>query len=322
MKTGLYQVFGQNQAVSLLLNALKKDKLSHAYLFYGNSGVGKRFTALRFAYHLFCGKDRIYPCGECAECKKVSKNIHPDMYFIRPERKEITIKQIRDLKSYLRYRPIEGEYKFILIEDAERMNKEAANALLKDLEEPPEYVVYVLLTHNLTRILPTILSRCQPVRFCPVPEKFIEKFLKETYGLPEEAAKFVSKFCQGSPGVAVKIVEKGLLEEIKSFLEIMKTDSWERTFSLCEHLANFDLESIKVFFYVLMQVLWKGYKEKRLKGEKLSKDLRKRVYPVFSLIEATLNNLQFYINAEMAFLNLFLTIKEFFKEGNFFDDKK
>jgi len=110
----LNKILKQEPAVNLLTLALRKKRLSHAYLFTGPKGVGKETTAWAFLFHLFCEKDKENPCGECRACKKIEKEIHPDIYILFPEKREITIGQIREVIDFLKYRPLEAEYKVIL----------------------------------------------------------------------------------------------------------------------------------------------------------------------------------------------------------------
>ncbi|UMZ75241.1 ATP-binding protein [Natranaerofaba carboxydovora] len=173
---------GQKDIISVLKKKLAEDRIGHAILFCGPNGQGKRTLALLFAKAILCleqeGSKKDGFCGECISCKKVDKFIHPDLLFIAPQGKSIKIEQVRELKKELLFKPGEGDKKIFIMEDVHAMSNEAANSMLNILEEPPEYVVSVLLTSNLSMLLPTILSRCEIYKFSPVPPKDMYEYFK------------------------------------------------------------------------------------------------------------------------------------------------
>ncbi|MHB1419974.1 MAG: DNA polymerase III subunit delta' [Bacillota bacterium] len=169
----LKDIRGQNLAIRQLLNALSSGQVAHAYLFTGPAGVGKRTTAMAVSQALNClhPDEDGEPCGECPPCKKIALGNHPDVRVLGPEGASIKINQVRIMQAALGYRHFEGRYKVVTIQDAEKMTLEAANCILKILEEPPPNTVFMLVTDRDEGILPTIVSRCQAVRFnrLPVP---------------------------------------------------------------------------------------------------------------------------------------------------------
>ncbi len=303
------EIIGQKQAVSLLKRAIERDRLSHAYLFYGMRGVGKETLAYTLSGALLCKsseKDR--PCKTCVACKKLSKDIHPDFMLLYPEKKEITISQIRRISEFIKYRPIEAPYQIVLIKEAEKMNQEAANALLKSLEEPPSYTIFILITQNLSQLLPTIISRCQPVRFNPIAPGLIKEYLKKNYGFEEKVAETLADISQGSIGIALDIAEKGLLEELNAFVKASYEKSWKVKFKVVERLGRLNPQEQELFFYLLMLWIWRSYQKRTLQKpyppafpeEIFSGDPYKLIPKIFQIKY----NLRFYISTELTFLNL------------------
>lgn len=180
--------FVSNHAVVQTLRraAAPGGRLSHAYLLHGTAGTGKKTLAKIFAAGLLCQSDGERPCGECAACRKVQGEMHPDLLVVRrPEGKNlIAVDQIRALREAVYLRPNEAERRVVLIEGAEGMNSSAANALLKVLEEPPPYLVFILTADNRSLLPETIASRCICLELGEVPGFQAEKWLLKTF--PEE----------------------------------------------------------------------------------------------------------------------------------------
>jgi DNA polymerase III subunit delta' len=169
----------------LLKTAIKNGKIAHAYILAGPKGCGKSLLARDLAKALNCQDTENAPCGSCASCRKIDKDIHPDVLWVRREEddSEIKIEKIRWLESRIILKPYEGKYKIFIIEDAELMSPEAANSFLKTLEEPPPDSVLVLIAEQTKSLLATIISRCQTVRMNPVrhdePAQLLDDVLKE-----------------------------------------------------------------------------------------------------------------------------------------------
>jgi len=157
----MWQVIGQDKALALLDRSLKENNVAHAYLFVGPRHIGKKTLALNLAQALNCDADKP-PCGQCHSCRRILEQKHADVTCIGLDSKtEIGIDDIRKLQRLANLPPYEGKRKVFIIDDAEYLSTEAANSLLKILEEPPPKVVWVLLTAEEPRLLPTIVSRCQ-----------------------------------------------------------------------------------------------------------------------------------------------------------------
>ncbi len=308
----LKDIFNQDPAVNLLSLALKKGRLSHAYLFTGPKGVGKETTAWAFLFHLFCKENKENPCEGCLSCKKIDKEIHPDILKIFPEKREITIKQIREIINFIKYRPLEGEYKVIFIKEAEKMNLEAANALLKSLEEPPSYVIFILLSENFTQLLPTIVSRSQIVKFRSLPKTTIAKVLKKRFFFEEKVAETLADISQGSLGRAIEIAEKGVLEELNSFVKAGFSESAILKFRVAERLAGYNLQDLEAFFYIISIWIWRSYLKEKINypyPQAFPEEIyTKNPYKALQIIYETKKALEKYANPELTFYNLILQL--------------
>lgn len=196
---------GQEKNVRLLKAALVGERVAHAYLLSGPPGSGKKTLARIFAAALNCeGRGPGWdgePCGECRSCQKLAHGAHPDVQEIVPEGSRLKVEQMRELRRENARRPYEGRHKVFLIDQVELMTEEAANSLLKTLEEPPGPAVFLLLTAYPARLLPTIVSRCSPLQMASLPERLIARRLREE-GWPEETAAGAATLAGGSLGRA------------------------------------------------------------------------------------------------------------------------
>ncbi|USG65883.1 DNA polymerase III subunit delta' [Brevibacillus ruminantium] len=181
----------QPRVVELLYHSLRNDRLAHAYLFAGPRGAGKKQVALHLAKSLFCTEKEADACGACITCRRIDAGNHPDVLVISPDGASIKIDQIRNLQKEMAMRAVESFHKVYIIEHVDKMTTQAANSLLKFLEEPPAGVVALLLTENSHAMLPTILSRCQIIHFSPLSPEVIARKLGEE-GIPGGAARVVS----------------------------------------------------------------------------------------------------------------------------------
>jgi DNA polymerase III subunit delta' len=221
----MWQVIGQDKAVNSLKRSLSEGRLSHAYLFVGPEHVGKMTLAVTLAQALNCtSADR--PCGECSACRRIASGKHTDIYIVRradvseseesAQRKNITIDQIRELEHSVNLKPYEGGWRVVIIDGAEFMNDEAANALLKTLEEPPESTVFVLLTTDEVALLPTIHSRCRKIELSPLPIQALRQALVERFEAPPERADLLARLSHGAIGWAISATSDGKILEERS----------------------------------------------------------------------------------------------------------
>jgi len=207
-ETNFANIVGQDLAVKVLKRSITSDTVSHAYLFVGVEGVGKCMTALAFAAALNCeSASGGEPCGECWSCRAIPEGRHPDVELIAPETEQTKIEQMREMRRRAMLRPVRSPWKVIIIERADTLNEDSASAILKILEEPPSYAVLLLLTRNLPSTLPTIVSRCQVVRFRQAAVDTLKTVLHGRFGADEEKADFLARYSEGRPGVAISLLQ-------------------------------------------------------------------------------------------------------------------
>lgn len=177
-------IIGQERAVNILLKTIQRGRIPSAYLFAGESGIGKKFTAVNLAKALNCLTTGVVidACDGCSSCIRIDKGIHPDFLSIVPESGQIRIEEIRAIDDFLSLKAFEGRYKVVIVDDAEAMNQYAANAFLKTLEEPPEDSLIMLISSNPDRLPDTIKSRCSRINFTPLSYEACEKVIKKVIG--------------------------------------------------------------------------------------------------------------------------------------------
>lgn len=182
----------QPMASKIITNSIVKDRISHAYLIQGARGTGKEAIAVLIAKVLFCENlTGVNPCLDCNACKRIDSRNHPDVHWIEPEGQSIKIEQIRNLQKEFTYSGLESDQKVYMIKGAETLTANAANRILKFLEEPSQKTTAIMLTENSQSILPTIRSRCQNIDLQPLNAlKFQEKLVES--GLNEASAKLMS----------------------------------------------------------------------------------------------------------------------------------
>lgn len=173
----------QPNIVKILTNSLRKNRLSHAYLIEGGKGTKKLPIALQLAKSLLClHRDDVHPCLQCVNCKRIDSSNHPDIHVIEPDGASIKTEQINALKEEFSYRSMESSYKIYIIQQAEKMTPQAANKLLKFLEEPHPGTVAILLTEAKHQLLDTIRSRCQELSTRPLSkERLYNRLVEEQY---------------------------------------------------------------------------------------------------------------------------------------------
>jgi len=194
---------GHDKIVGVLASSLKEERLAHAYLFVGPPHVGKMTLAIELAKALNCDDDE-RPCGRCSQCQRIAEGKHADVQVIGLNgRVEIGIDHIRDVQRAASLRPFEGRNRVFIIDGAEHLSHEAANCLLKVLEEPPPQVQLVLLAVNERLLLPTVLSRCQKLTLRPLPEPVVESALIERWHVAPDRARILARLSSGCLGWAV-----------------------------------------------------------------------------------------------------------------------
>jgi len=217
------EIYGHEKPIAILKRAIERDRIAHAYLFYGMEGAGKRTTAEVFARALTC-TGHSPPCDACVSCTKALRHNHPDIITIAAEGQFIKIGAVKELQEQMKFRPREGRRRVIVLSEADRMNAAAANALLKTLEEPSSGNILILTTSRPHALPMTILSRCQHLRFAPLPRHEVERFLKEKSALDTEAVQVLAASAGGCIGKALEMNGEDYLTLRNEWLEQLSND--------------------------------------------------------------------------------------------------
>jgi DNA polymerase III subunit delta' len=218
----LARIMGHERPLTILRRALGSGRVAHAYLFSGPDGVGKATVAGEFAKALLCGASDRDSCDQCEVCAKVSSGNHPDVVRIEPEKDQIVVGQVREMQRIMAFRPLEGAWRVIIVDPAHDLNPQAANALLKALEEPPCGNVLILVARSTASLLPTVVSRCQVVHFSPLPAAEVSRFLVERKGWDGEKARRAVLRAQGSIGKAMTFQDEAAEDIEPELIELLK----------------------------------------------------------------------------------------------------
>ncbi|MBI5115511.1 DNA polymerase III subunit delta' [Candidatus Poribacteria bacterium] len=237
------RILDQSLAVRTLQSALEKDRVAHAYLFIGPAGVGRKLTASVLAKSLNCEKLRGHnPCGTCSSCHLIAEGKHPDVQTIMPTKRSSTIgvKQIEELLPIAYMRPISGKCKVFVLSEADRMGLETANKLLKTLEEPPPSTVFVLITERPESVLPTVASRCQPIKFGRLHTESVAQILVSDFHIDQERASVAASLADGQVTRGLEFADPKRLDTVLGLVDELNTCSGKLKASdqLLEFLAE------------------------------------------------------------------------------------
>ena len=211
-------IIGQEQIKAHFKTMVESGQVSHAYIIHGEQSSGKDFIARIFATALQCESKETAPCGECRSCKQAANGNQPDIIFVQHEKPNtIGVEDIRtQIVNDMGIKPYSSPYKVYIINEAEKMTVQAQNAILKTLEEPPEYAVILLLTTNVNSLLPTILSRCVVLNMKPVSDSLVRKYLMEQMEIPDYKAEVCVAFARGNIGKARLLAASEDFENVKN----------------------------------------------------------------------------------------------------------
>ena len=215
---GFRDIIGHNQIIEHLKNAIRMEKISHAYILNGENNSGKMMLAEAFAMALQCEAGGDEPCMECRSCRQAKEHNQPDIIYVNHEKPNIiSVDDIRhQLNNDIVIKPYSSKYKIYIVDEAEKMNVQAQNALLKTIEEPPAYGIILLLTTNADSFLPTILSRCITLNLKSVQEDLIKNHLMRQFQVPDYQADVCAAFAQGNVGKAIQLAASDEFNELKS----------------------------------------------------------------------------------------------------------
>ena len=218
-------IVGHEDIIRHFRSSIEQDKISHAYIISGEVDSGKKMLANAFAATLQCEKGETEPCGTCKSCIKMASGNHPDIITVSHEKPGIiSVDEVRtQVVDSIATKPYESRYKIYIIPDAQLMNPQAQNAILKTIEEPPEYGIILLLTSNLNKMLETVISRCMVLNTKPVRERDMLEYLMKKMNLTEDRAYFCLDFAQGNLGKAIKLADNSeYVQVIDSVVDVMK----------------------------------------------------------------------------------------------------
>lgn len=253
------EIVGHEQIKEHMQAAIREKKPFHAYLFQGEEGVGKEALARTFAAGLQCQSESAdKPCKECVSCRQMESGNQPDVIWVTREKASLGVDEIREqLCNTMDIKPFSSPYKIYLVPEAEKMTEAAQNALLKTIEEPPEYGVVILMTSNISALLPTIQSRCLTMEFRPLSTAVVESYVKEHCQVPDYQARASAAFAQGNLGKAMRYAKS------EDFIERK-----DHIISLLRHVEQMDLSEMlavikdlgtrkdEVRDYIDLMVLW------------------------------------------------------------------
>ena len=217
----LQDLIGNDKIKKILIDNIKNNNILHSYLFYGNEGIGKKIFAMNFAKMILCNNNNNNhkPCDQCKSCIEFDSYNNPDFFIVEPEGNSIKIDQIRQLQKNILEKPINGNKKIYIINDADCMTKEAQNCLLKTLEEPQNFIVIILIASNENNILATVKSRCTKLYFQKLNNMELSKFFEEKYN-NNFIEDNILNLCDGSISKALKVIEKSdILEQLKVIID-------------------------------------------------------------------------------------------------------
>ncbi|HXK29385.1 MAG TPA: DNA polymerase III subunit delta' [Candidatus Binatia bacterium] len=220
---GFAEIIGHQRPLEILRLALGNGRLHHAYLFVGPEGSGKRTVALALAKAIHCRETKNDFCDRCPDCARIHAGNHPDVRLVQTleDKKEISIKQVREIEKELNFRSFSGKRKIAIIDPATLLNTSSQNALLKTLEEPPQNSLIVLIAPNAGALLPTLRSRCLRVSFGPLARDEVARYLMSKEGINQDDAHLRAALSMGSLGAARKFDKEEVLEKRRTWAALL-----------------------------------------------------------------------------------------------------
>lgn len=256
---GFKAIIGHEQIIAHLSSAMKNNKISHAYIFNGEHGSGKKMLARAFAKALECEAGYGDCCDMCRACHQVDTGNHPDIKWVSHEKpSSIGVEDIRvQVNNDIEIKPYSGKYKIYIIDEAEKMTQQAQNALLKTIEEPPAYGIIMLLTSSIDMMLPTIRSRCVTLNLRAVEFEKIRDYLMDKYEVPDYQAKVCAAFSQGNMGKAIRMATSSdfnaMQEEV---LHLLKNIDDMEIHDIMNEIKNLSEYKVDIYDIIDMMMIW------------------------------------------------------------------
>jgi DNA polymerase-3 subunit delta' len=321
----LTQIRGQAHIVSILSQAIKNNRLAHAYLFSGPDGVGKKTTALALAKALNCLNRTGAACLKCTSCHKLDQAQHPDVRLLSAEGNYIKIESIRSLQQRLAVKPYEGSLKIEIIDEADKLTTQAANCLLKTLEEPPANSLIILVSAQPYNLPLTVRSRCQHLTFNQLAEDEIVELLKDK-GFTTAQCRLIAFFCQGSLAQALRSDLEQILSErtllLKEMIEVFPLSaeallSWAQTLSGNDEQTERTLKWLQLWYRDLLIIRRKAEHSRLVNEDKRSTLNRQAaqfgtndLYKMLKAIERTRELLARNVNSQLALEVLLMDLNQ------------
>ena len=219
-----HHIVGHEEIIRHFKGSLEMGRVSHAYILCGEEDSGRSSLAFSFAKTLQCEQGGLDSCNECPSCVKADSGNHPDIIQVTHEKAGITVDDIREqVNNTIGIKPYSSAWKLYIIDEAEKMTVQAQNALLKTIEEPPEYAIIMLLTTNQELFLPTILSRCIQLKLWPLQDQLVSDYLVRKFGVAQDRADVYAAFSRGILGRALDIAASDAFGDmIRDILNILK----------------------------------------------------------------------------------------------------
>jgi len=254
----LKDIIGHENIKEFIHNVLASRKIPHAFIFEGEKGCGKMLTAKTFAKILQCTEDEYGVCGKCKSCLQMESNNQPDVIVVNKSKKNYTIDDIRKgLTSDVQIKPYAGPYKIYIIPEAHLLREDSQNAILKTIEEPPEYAIIMLLTENAESLLATIRSRCVTLKFNMVDMIKIKKYLMEHYNIPEYQAQTSAVFADGNIGKAIRYAENEDFIDIRNeVVGMLKSINNMSEYELMTYSKRIAENKDNILEYIDLMQLW------------------------------------------------------------------
>ena len=322
-------VVGHKDILKYISSAVENNRVSHAYILNGERGSGKKLLARLFAMTLLCEEHGPEPCNHCHSCKQAESGNHPDIIRVTHEKpNSISVDDIRtQVNNTVDIKPYQGPYKVYIIPQADMMTPQAQNAILKTIEEPPSYAVFLLLTENAETLLPTINSRCVMLKLRNIKDTLIKKYLMENLEIPDYKADMCTAFAQGNMGRAIMLANSDHFNEIREeAVQLLKHISEMELNEIVAAVKNISVYKLEITDYLDIIMIWYRdvllYKATKEIDKVVFKDqlqsikeqARKSSYEGIELILESLEKakarLKANVNFDLVMELLFLTIKE------------
>ncbi|MTI70846.1 MAG: DNA polymerase III subunit delta' [Firmicutes bacterium] len=320
-------IVGHDNIKNNLRNAIRNENVAHGYLFQGAKGIGKKRMALTFAKTLLCEKLEDNPCDTCPSCLKFESKNHPDLIVEKPDGNSFKKEQIDNIQRDIRTFPYEGNRKIFILEDIDKMTKEAQNSFLKTLEEPPSYVVIIMTVINSYSLLPTIVSRSQLIKFNQIENSLIENELKNKYNKDEQQSRFIASFSNGIMGKALKLCEseefKVLREDLIEIIDDLINKEKFRVFTFSDFFEknkeNIDdiMDMMLIWFRDLLFMKELVNEDLIINKDKISiltnecqKIPKDKIHDIIKVVKRTKNDINKKVNFQLAIELMLLKIQE------------